>query len=117
VYKRASELVNYRRRLEAEMFKLPELQLLMVACLLFSSLAGVGFVYHDDHAGFLSDHIPQLFTMLRNRYLDTIPSGDYASILRVLNLNIIEKAHDGVTQYMCGWHSSAYDEAYSREIL
>ena len=98
------------------MFKLPELQLLMVACLLFSSIAGVGVVYHDDHAGSLSDHFPQLFNILRDR-LDIIPSGDYASILRILNLGVIEKAPDGATQYMCGWHSSAYDEAYSREII
>jgi len=89
----------------------------MVACLLFSSIAGVGIVFHDDHVGSLSDHIPQLFTILRDRYLDIIPSGDYASILHILNLSIIEKAHDGATQYMCGWHSSAYDEAYSQEII
>lgn len=99
------------------MFKLPELRLLIAACLLFSAIAGVSVVYHDGHVGFLTDHVPQLFTVLRDRYLDIIPSGNSAVILRILNLNIVEKAHDGVTQYMCGWHSSAYDEAYPEESM
>ncbi|RJO61837.1 MAG: hypothetical protein C4542_05360 [Dehalococcoidia bacterium] len=89
----------------------------MVACLLFSSISGAGFVYHDDHVGFLSDHAPQFITILRDCYLDMLPSGDYASILRILNWSILGEIIDGMTQYICGWHSSAYAENCFQVII
>jgi hypothetical protein len=92
------------------MFKLSRLMLPVVTCLLFSSIAGVGFVFHEDHVGFLSDHAPTFITILRDCYLNILPSGEHASILHFLNWSNFDKAPDGVTQYMCGWYSSAYDE-------
>jgi hypothetical protein len=99
------------------MFKLSRLMLLMATCLLFSSIAGVGFVFHEDHVGFLSDHAPQFITILRDCYLDILPSGDCSSILHFLNWSNFDNNTDGLTQYICGWHSSSYDENFFQVIV
>jgi hypothetical protein len=98
------------------MFKLPGVRLFLATCLLLSGIVGAGLMYYHDDVGFLFDDTPPLFPVFSDGYLDSISSDHYFSRLDIRNLSNIENPDDGVTQYMCGWHSSSYDEDYCLEV-
>lgn len=89
----------------------------MVGCLLFSGIASVGLVGHADNFGFFTDDTRPLFLAGEDCHFDSIPSGYFSRIPGIINFSLIEDADEGVTPYMCGWHSSAYDEDYCQNAI